>query len=356
MALKIIEGFDHLSGATQMAAKGWTLGTVSLAGPGGTNSVSAQTGRVAGKCCRLSILGNSNVGTEDLSFFHKSLPASLATVICGFAVKFPSVPALTVQNPEMFAFAAGTTRTLRIQLNQSSMKLEVRNSSNTLIATGTTVLSTGSWYYIEVKLFVNGASGTCEVHLNGATEIASTVGNFGSTSIDAVQCEWVTLRNVTSTCDFDDLYVVDTSGSVNNTFLGDVRVATSFPSGAGASAAWTPLSGANYTNVDENPPTDDTDYIASSNVGDIDTYAFDDIPAGSVVAGIQTCLYARKDDAAVRQIAPVVRQSGSNDVGTTHTLGTSYAFFTQIRETDPAAAAWTVSNVNGDEYGVKEIA
>ncbi len=52
----------------------------------------------------------------------------------------------------------------------------------------------------------------------------------------------------------------------------------------------------------------------------------------------------------------MIRQSGSDNVGTTVTLSSSYIDYTQIYNQDPAAADWTPTTVNADEYGVKEIA
>ncbi len=67
-------------------------------------------------------------------------------------------------------------------------------------------------------------------------------------------------------------------------------------------------------------------------------------------------MYARKDDAAVRQIAPVIRQAGSDNVGATVTLSSTYQFFQQIYNQDPTAADWTPTTFNADEFGIKEIA
>jgi hypothetical protein len=129
------------------------------------------------------------------------------------------------------------------------------------------------------------------------------------------------------------------------------------PNGAGAHSAWTPNGATpNYACVDETTADGDTTYVSDSTPGDIDTYAFADVDASATVYGVQTNLYARKDDAGTRQIAPVVRQSGTDYVGTTVTLGSSYSFYSQIYNQDPTAADWTAAHVNADEFGVKEIA
>ncbi len=65
---------------------------------------------------------------------------------------------------------------------------------------------------------------------------------------------------------------------------------------------------------------------------------------------------ARKDDAATRQIANLQRQASTDYVGSTVTLSSTYATYSQIFNQDPTAADWTPTTVNADEFGIKEIA
>jgi hypothetical protein len=324
MALIFIEGFDHMT-ATQVIAKGW-------------NAVfsSVGAGRFDGQSAALS---------ASVARSHP-LPSNYSTIIAGTAFKEAS-------GTDFFRLQAGATATCRISTNASNF-LQVRNSGGTVIATGTTALIGGNWNYIEAKLFINGASGTIEIHLNGAIEIVSTTGNFGSTNIDTIGM----VGDSSVVLSWDDMYACDTTGSApNNTFLGDVRVETVFPTGAGSHTAWTPNGAAsNWQCVDETTPDGDSTYVSDSTPGDLDTYATGNIDGGATVYGVQTNLYARKDDAAIRQIAPVIRQGVTDYVGNTVTLSSSYAFFSQLYNQDPTPANWTAINVNADEFGIKEIA
>lgn len=327
MALLLIEGWDHLT-STQTTAKGWSVSASSM-----------LAGRFDGQAARLPSSGLS-----------KLLPSTYATIIGGFAFRTTHAPGTATGT--FYAFRAGATNIMQLQLD-SSNRIVVKNSGGTTIATGTTPLSTSTWYYIEPKLVV-GTTGTCEVHLNGVSgEIASTTGNFGTTNADTIFVAGIASANT----DFDDMYAVDTTGTNNNTFLGDSRVETLFPNGAGFHTAFTPNGAAsNYLCVNETTPDDDTTYVSDSTVGDIDTYTFTDVDASATVFGIQRNLYARKDDANTRQIAAVVRQGGTDSVGATQTLSASYAVYSEIKDKDPTGATWTAANVNGNEWGVKVIA
>lgn len=334
MAVVLMEGFDHLV-AGDVTLKGW-----------GSNPATMVAGRFDGQAARLN--GNTNT--------NKALPSTYTTLICGLAFKLTTA----ASSGNFFAIrtaAAGNILTLN---TDASGHLVVKNNGGTTIATGTTVLVAGSWYYLEVKLFINTgtpASGTVEVHLNGATEIASTAGNFGSTAAGNLLLGTTGTSSAADQVSWDDIYVLDTTGSApRNTFLGDVRIETIYPNGAGNYTQWTPDSGSNYARVNEAQADGDTSYVSDSTVGHRDSYAFGNIDAGATVYGVQTNLYARKDDAATRQVAPFIRQSSTDYDGTTVTLGSNYTVYSQLYNQDPTSADWTPTTVNADEFGIKEIA
>lgn len=337
MVVIFIEGFDHFSTATQMGVKGWTVGAQ------GTLSADGS-GRFDGRYFQIAA-GGGAVGSS------KNLPSTYSTVICGFAYFATAI----VNNIDVIRLRTMGGVTVCSVSHDASGHLTVKNAAGSVVATGTTVISTSTWNYVELKASVNGASGTLELRLNGAAEIASNTSNNGSTNIGQI---FLVSNNSAMTIRFDDFYFVDTTGSApNNTFLGDVRVETIYPTGAGSHTAWTPNGAAsNWDCVDEHTPDDDTTYNSDATPNDIDTYAFGDIDAGATVYGVQVSLYARKDDANTRQIAPVIRQSSTDYVGTTVTMGATYTFYSQLYDQDPTPAAWTASNVNSDEFGVKEIA
>ncbi len=332
MAVVLLEGFDHLA-AGQLPAKGWT-----------NNAQSMQAGRLGGQCAR------ETAATVN----QKILPSTYSTLFVGVAARWSS-PALTGNWLTLFTAAAGVVMTLG---QNGTGNILVKNSGGTTIGTGTTVLVTNTWYYIEFELVINGASGSIELHLNGVSgEIPLTTGNFGSTNVGTFRIAGNgTLA--THLSDYDDIYVLDTTGSApGNTFLGDTRVQTLFPNADGTYSQWSPTpSGAHFSNIDETTPDDDTTYNSDANPGDIDTYLTAGILASASVPAVQVNLYARKDDAGARQIAPLIRQAGTDYPGNTATLSANYLFYSQMYALDPSGASWTANNVNADEYGVKVIA
>jgi hypothetical protein len=341
MALTLIEGFDHVDLAT-MRQKGWNLSTTSA----GELIVS---GRITGNGYWLRQFPTTQL--------YKAFPAAQTTTIAGFAIKIPHLPLATTA---VFIIGGGGY----VGFNTAG-RLVLFNVSGTAVATGTTAVTAGSWNFVEVKLVCGGSSGTGTVHLNGAAEIAATTGNFGSSHTDVeLQYEYGasdpwTEATPANGLSWDDVYVCDASGSLNNDFLGDSHVETIYPAGDGYHHDWTPSSGtSHYALVDEEPPDGDTTYNYTQTVGAIDTYTMNDLLVSiGPIYGVQVVADLRKDDAGFRQAATVLRRASTDYVGATRTLNTTYQPYTDLYNVDPStSAAWDIPGVNAAEFGVKEIA
>lgn len=338
--LLFIDGFDHYSSATQKwtSTSGDTVPTPSsLAARFGTQGLRITFGNTPG-------------------FAVKTLPSSYSTLIVGVAFNVDSFR-LHNTNVYLVALNEGGTNHLTLGLTATGLLEVMRNG--TVLATGTTPISTGVWYYAEIKAVIHDSTGAVTVRLNGVNEITGTsldTRNGGAGVIDTIH-----LRNPTSNIVwFDDLYVCDTSGSTNNDFLGDVRVEALFPNGNGNSSQLAGSDGNstdNYLLVDETSPNGDTDYVESSTVGQKDTYAFGNLTSttGSVY-GVQILPYAQKTDAGTRSIASVARLSATEVDSADKTLSTTYTYLPDIRETKPGGGAWSITDVNNAEFGVKVTA
>jgi hypothetical protein len=203
------------------------------------------------------------------------------------------------------------------------------------------------WNYYEVKITI-GTSAAFEVRINGSSsaEISGT-GNFGTNNLDEIRFDVNEIGAVG--IQVDDVYAND------GTFLGDIVVRTLYPNADGTHQQWTPdVAGTHYTRVNEHHIDGDGSFVYDSTAGHIDSYGMDDLP-GVTVYGVQLNLGARKGDAGLREVAPLIRQSGTDYVGTTFTLSSDYDFYSWILDQDPTSADWTVATVNADECGVKTI-
>lgn len=337
-----MDGFDNLSNTT-ITSKGWSASPAAAFSAG---RYPAPPGSAASQSMTLFAAS----GTPAIS---KTLPSTYATLVMGCAVNLSSLQGVASTRGMLNLVTSGNVTVAAISVNVSGFLQVTTGAGATLIATGSTVINVNTWYYIELKLVV-GTSGTCEVHLDGSTEIASTVGNFGTTNMARTFLQ----STGGQTALFDDLYILDTTGSSpQNTFLGPSRIITPMPTGAGTHTQWAPNGAAsNYLCVNEAPPDGDTTYVSDATPGDLDSYVFGQADGGASIFAVQTNHYARKDDANTRQIAPLIRQAGTDYIGNTFTEAASYSDFTQIWNQDPTGSNWTPAVFNGDEFGVKEIA
>jgi hypothetical protein len=161
---------------------------------------------------------------------------------------------------------------------------------------------------------------------------------------------------------WDDLYVCSNAGTLNNTNLGDVRISTLLPTGAGNYAQWArggTDSGSNWGQVDEATYNSDTDYVQSNTIGQIDTYVYADLPASAqVVKGVVAQYVAKRDDAGARTTQAVVRAASTDAFSPGSTSAASgYQPAQLVMERNPVTGLpWTVSDVNGAEFGYRVTA
>jgi hypothetical protein len=260
---------------------------------------------------------------------------------------------------------AGTAQVC-LSYNPTSHQFQFRRGAFNGTAIGgtyTLIPAAGQWYYVECKFVIDPTVGSCELRIDGVS-LLTTTGQDTNVSANAYANSFQlgSTNDNTPNPFVDDLYICDGTGSApNNTFLGDVRVEYRVPNGNGNSSQLTGSDGNttdNYLLVDETGNVnDDTDYVESGNVGDKDTYAFENlVSTAGTVYGVNVMPTVRKTDAGARSIKTIARLSGTEVDGPEQILGTGYALMTDIRETKPGGGAWTISDVNSAEFGLKVFA
>lgn len=242
-----------------------------------------------------------------------------------------------------------------------SVTLRLGSESGTVLASvpdGSVTI--GSWNYMEIRAIISDTVGVLDVRLNGSTSslvsFSGDTKNGGtSTNIDELE---IHASGGTQAWSVDDLYILNTSGSTNNTWLGDVRVVTVRPNGNGSSSQFVGSDGNstdNYLLVDETAYST-ADYTGSGTVGQKDLYAMSDLPAGTTsVFAVQEIFIGLKSDAGYGALKPVIRTNSTNYTGSAYPLSTSpLAFQPAIRETNPnTGVAWTPAEIDALEAGAE---
>lgn len=280
----------------------------------------------------------------------KSLPANIATAIVGFAYKY-SVGGSTGR---ILSFIDSAAYQCTVYIDATGHLLFYRDNGGTLLGTSVETISSGTYTYIEVKVTINGSTGSYEIRKNGISILSASSQNTQASGNATLNT--IAIRGLAGpTVNYDDLYVCDTSGTINNDFLGDIRIDANYPTGDGTFQSWNPSSGsAHFSLVDVTTP-DLTDYVYTSTPGNKDTYTFSALGgAVSAIYGVQVNAAALKDLSGTRTIALTCKSGSTNSDGSSQALSTSQVYYSSIYETDPnILAAWTVANLGTAEFGVK---
>lgn len=335
MALLYLDSFDHYS-ATQLALKGWLTDNA------------AGTIDASGRFAQSFMFQATTTARSQYRTF-----TAAQTVIVGLAYRVTSQN--DGGNSSIIAIRDSGSTQGRVYLN-TALHL-VLETAGVARETSDFPLLPGVWYYIELRLEIANAGGYAEVRVNEVFEMSYTGDTQTSANATANQLQ-MSKAGGSGDLRVDDLYICDGTGGVNDDFLGDIRVEALFPNGNGNSSQFDGSDGNttdNYLLVDDTTsPDGDTTYVQSPDAGDKDTYAYTNLtPATGTVYGLQIVPYARKTDAGARSIVSVARHSGSETDGPVQALSTSFVYYPDIRETKPGGGSWSISDVNGAEFGQK---
>lgn len=344
MALVFGDSFDHYPTADIL--KKWTA-QYSVAG---TSIVNTSGVPLPPHTSCLYVQGNSG-------YISKSLPATQTTFIVGTWFKTFNTAANNI-----LQFLDGSTEHCSLRLDATGHLTFTRNA--TVLATSANTISANTWYHIEVKATIGDAgdtpSGRYQVKVNGTDWIADSgtgqdTRNGGNQYITTVA---VACSSGSSQANyFQDLYVLNTTGTQASDFLGPCRFQVLRPVGAGNSAQWTGNYADNWQNVSEGMADGDATFNQSSTANQIDLFTMSDVPSGTVHA-IQHVIQARKDAGAARSIRPKTRIGGTNYDGTTVSLAATHSFYTEAVQFSPAtggSTAWDDDELNGAEFGYELI-
>ncbi|WP_160809574.1 hypothetical protein [Nitrosomonas sp. HPC101] len=210
--------------------------------------------------------------------------------------------------------------------------------------------------YIEYKTVIHDTTGSFELRLNGVTILSASNIDTKATanaSVSSISFGFSNgLYHSKSVWSYDDIYILDTTGATNNDFLGDVRIDAIYPSADGNYAEWTPSTGSDhYALVDDATPNT-TDYVSDSTVGNKDSFVMGNPPAmaGQLIYGVKVKAMANKDDAGARDLKVGVRSGTTDDLSAAQALSTSWRYYSNIYEVDPATGlAWTPGTVDALE-------
>lgn len=311
------------------------------------NFATLQTSRVAGPWSRYSVTAN---GYLELNF-----GAQLQQVFAGGRFYFTT----TAVAKAIWDFREANLKQVKLQTVAGGQLVVVDNWDNVLATSAGFALSANRWYFIECRVLVANTGGIVQVWVDEQLRINFTGDTQSSGNPWADR-----IRYLEGTADvyLDDPYVLDTTGTVNNSRLGDVACAGLAVTGAGDAAQFTPVgAAANWDCVDEIPPDDATTYVQSSTLDQRDLHALEDLPQELTdVKAVVLAARAQKSDAGAANISLGVKyDADGNGVpdteswGPDEALSTSWAYHRRVLDLHPDGTGWTRAKLNALQVGYK---
>lgn len=320
-----------------------------------TGSTQTDPGRVFGLSIQPSslVLVTPSFGTETVAIF-------------GVGVRLASHQGVINNGAQGFYFETGALEQFHVEIESTSgtgIRFRLMRGSTQLAVTSYTPFN--EWVYLEVKVSVQtSTSGSYEMRLNGATDVSGTgvdTAQNGTTGWDVFSQRWSS--NLATTLAYDDIYVCDGTGSVNNDFLGPQTVEGIMVTAEGASDQWTPITGSNNALLVDDPatsaPHDASNYVYSDTNGNKDLYVFSDLAnTNGTVTAVQLEIQMAMAAAGTRTVKTVFRDPDTTEADVVNHVvdSTAYDGFNAVMEVNPASTvAWTAADINDGQFGMSVV-
>lgn len=198
-----------------------------------------------------------------------------------------------------------------------------------------------TWVFVEM-LWEPGV--LAQVRINNQEIYSTTPGGSGTPNL-------LSLRLGSGTVWWDDIYVLDTSGSHNNDYLGPLKIVALKPNAAGSRTELTPSEAEdNYVLASDG---DDSTYNEGV-AGEGDLYAFEDTPSSDDIIGLVQTWRAYDGEGGAITGRPILRTNSTQYDGTDRVLPASPNTYVHIWDVNPDTTnPWTPSEVDALELGVE---
>ena len=331
MTLIHLEGFEG-SGDTTTTLRDFLRKSYASSGPD-TRIGTLSTGRITGNSMYLPQHG-----------FNMTKFTNRQTVTVGFGFKTNN----WINDNMVVTFGDENTGQIILE-TVTGGELKVLRSTTLLGTTTGLGCVADTWYYIELQATIDNTVGSFELRVNEVNELSAS-------GIDTQESGSPTLNNINFYSDisanrwYDDIYILDDAGAINNDFLGEMQVIGLFVDGDGTDSDFTSSGGANYEDVDDGYILDTTNYVESSTPTNKDMYTFEALGDYGEIAGVLLNVDALKTDAGDVTLN-LFATFDAVDVEVPKAMTASWGAHQMLRETDPKSNVWTKTNLNATQFG-----
>jgi len=258
-------------------------------------------------------------------------------------------------------------------MDGSAIQVQFGSKSDTILRAyrGTTeivsggALSGGSTYScLELHVIIHSTNGVIQAWIDGAL-VFSFTGNTQASPNAYITDIRFGIRYQSSSggsyyderCDIDDIAVNDTTGSVNNSRIGQGGIIALYPNADTTDKDFSRSAGSsNYSLVNSFPPDGDASYVESGVIGDCDLYELEDPSGDGTINAVWVTTHGRVVLGAGAPIGITLRSGATTVVASAYSLTNTYTMHGRLFNTDPnTSAAWTPTALNSLQIGVTVV-
>lgn len=271
----------------------------------------------------------------------------------GFAIRFPVLAAANfftvfTDDPGVFSnyVSLALTATGAIAWTRTGTAIATSPSSTVSIAT---------WYYIECWIKPLDSNGRLTLKIDGSTP--TNMDFTGDTTAEEQFISGYQIQGVSPTLhtSFDDIVVNDTSGGVNDTWPGLVRLLPMRTASAGQYNQWV-RGGVDLGSDAAQLRNGSFDFsmlqTAEADYKSTFVPEIPDLPAGATIKNI--CINSKaRVQAGSGVIAPMVRANGTDNISTDQNLISNWKYYQKAWNVNPEdSAAWEEADLANLQIGI----
>lgn len=281
--------------------------------------------------------------------------------ITGFDRYLPGLPAARTT-----LVSVGLSGTVHVKVDvNTNGTLSVRRGDDTQLVASSLALPVAAPFHLNMEVDIDDTTGSARVLVttNGVTLVYAAASLVDTRNGVAATWDEVTFWAVVADSTIGNVVVQDSAGGAAAAMLGPtIKVRTFVPNEPGAHAQFGSRVGSteNYLNVAK-PVWSGVDDDAVTRNGTsldnaMDTFGMQDItdPERQMVAATLV-IVARKVGDAEKQLAPVIRQGGTDVIGDAFTLTEEYRPYATVYNVLPDGGGWTVDRWNNIEFGYASV-
>lgn len=344
MSLLFIDGFDWLSTSTGQNC-GDALAYKYDRGASANNVFQTAAGATPGETSGAILMGSSAGATLTSPLF-----TGVSTVVWGGNFKVDTLDDRTVVN-----LNEGTTLHLQIRITAAGELRAMRAGTTEIGITSGLGLAGGAWYYIEVKAVIHDSTGAVTVQVGGSPVLTLTSQDTRNGGSGLITNFSYVNSSVSNKVYYDNVYCLNTSGSVNNDFLGPQVVKTIRPSSDVTPNDWTVGSGSDHFAGANEDVISGTNYIEDDTAAQRELFGLTDLVGVADIKGIQINSVTRVTTGTAFNLKNVLKSGSTTDVSSASSItSTSYSTKKTIYETNPdTAVAWVDADIDALQTGVE---